>query len=41
MTFTTYVVSSLDRRGGTLAVSLDFSRAFDTVWHDDIIYKLR
>lgn len=41
MTFTTYVVSSLDMRGGTLAVILDFSRDFDTVWHDGILFKLR
>ena len=32
---------ALDRFGETVAVALDFSKAFDRVWHEGLIYKLR
>lgn len=40
MVFADYVAKGLNNRCPTMAVSLDFSRAFDTVWQDGIVYKL-
>lgn len=40
MVLTDYITNGLNRRCSTVAVSLDFSRAFDTVWQDAIIYKI-
>lgn len=39
--FTDYVSKGLNKKNGTLAVSLDFSKAFDRVWQQGIIYKLQ
>lgn len=36
-----YVSRGLNRRHITIAVSLDFAKAFDSVWHDAIVYKLK
>lgn len=38
--FADYVARGLNKRYPTLAVSLDFAKAFDTVWQDGIIYKM-
>lgn len=40
MALGTHVSRALNRRNITIAVSLDFARAFDSVWHDGIVYKL-
>lgn len=40
MVLTDYITKGLRRRCPTIAVSLDFSRAFDLVWQDAIIYKM-
>ncbi|XP_073841501.1 uncharacterized protein [Musca autumnalis] len=39
--FTDFVSEGLNKRYGTLAVSLDFAKAFDSVWHQGILYKLK
>ena len=38
--FLDYVNSSLDKKQCTIAVYLDFSKAFDTVNHDTLMSKL-
>ena len=35
------VARALNRSGATQAVALDKSKAFDRVWHDGLLYKLR
>lgn len=39
--FTSYVARGFDRKYGTIAVGLDISKAFDSVWHDGLLFKLR
>lgn len=39
--FTNYVTDGYRRRMGTMAVGLDFAKAFDTVWQNGVIYKLK
>ena len=39
--FLDYVYSSLDKKQSTIAVYLDFSKAFDTVNHDILMSKLQ
>ena len=39
--FRDYVYSSLDKKRSTLAVYLDFSKAFDTVNHEILMSKLQ
>lgn len=39
--FADYVCDGLNRKRGTLTVALDFSKAFDTVWHVGILHKMQ
>ena len=39
--FLDYVYSSLDKKQSTIAVYLDFSKAFDTVNHEKLMTKLQ
>lgn len=36
----TYVTRSLNKKYATMAVSLDFAKAFDSAWHGGILYKM-
>lgn len=38
--FSDYVAKGLNKRYATIAVSLDFAKAFDTAWQDGIVYKM-
>lgn len=40
MTLTSKISNGLNKRKATIAVSLDFSKAFDTVWQEGIVYKM-
>ena len=35
-----FVTDNLNKRNATIAVSLDLEKAFDTAWHEGIIYKM-
>ena len=35
------IARAFNRSGGTRAVALDISKAFDRVWHDDLLHKLK
>ena len=35
-----FVTDNLNKRNATIAVSLDLEKAFDTTWHEGIIYKM-
>ena len=35
------IVRAFNRPGATQAVSLDISKAFDRVWHADLLHKLK
>lgn len=39
--FSSFVVKGFDRKCGSIAVTLDFAKAFDSVWHAGILYKLK
>lgn len=39
--FASFVVKRLDQRHGTIAIGLDFAKAFDSVWHNGILYKMK
>lgn len=39
--FADYVSDGLNKRKGSIAVALDFSKAFDTVWHGGILHKMQ
>lgn len=40
LVFSDYVAEGLNRRCPTMVASLDFAKAFDTVWHDGLLYKM-
>ena len=40
MVLAEFVSKGLNRKYPTIAASLDFTRAFDTVWQDAIVYKM-
>lgn len=40
MVLTDYIAKGLYKRCPTMAVGLDFTKAFDTVWHEGIVFKL-
>ena len=35
------IVRAFNRPGATRTVALDISKAFDRVWHDGLLHKLR
>lgn len=41
MAFADRITRGLNNRSATIAVSLDFRKAFDSVWQEGIIYKMR
>lgn len=41
VTLSNKIATGLNNRSATLAVSLDFEKAFDTVWHEGLIEKMR
>lgn len=40
MSLTDHITKGLNKRSPTIAVSLDFEKAFDTAWQSGIIYKM-
>lgn len=41
MTLTNRVTEGMNDRSVTIAASLDFAKAFDTVWHEGLVHKMR